>query len=99
MDLIDTTVQQKRWSGGTHEQEIPKGTVRAGGLSAVSSGMSSPSAVPLCPGDMVSHKIFGKGLVISASPMANDLLVEVSFDKVGTKKLMANFAKLKKVVE
>lgn len=99
VDLIDTTVQQKRWSGGTHEQEIPKGTVRAGGLSAVSSGMSSPSAVPLCPGDMVSHKIFGKGLVISASPMANDLLVEVSFDKVGTKKLMANFAKLKKVVE
>ena len=73
--------------------------MRAGGLSAVSSGMSSPSAVPLCPGDMVSHKIFGKGLVISASPLANDLLVEVSFDKVGTKKLMANFAKLKKVVE
>lgn len=99
VDLIDTTVQQKRWSGGAHEQEIPKGTVRAGGLSAVSSGMASPSAVPLCPGDMVSHKIFGKGLVISASPMANDLVVEVSFDKVGTKKLMANFAKLKKVVE
>ena len=47
-------------------------------------------------GDTVSHKIFGTGLVVSMSPMANDILVEVAFDKVGTKKIMANFAKLQK---
>lgn len=98
MDLIDTTVQQKRWSGGTHEQEIPKGTVRAGGLSAVSSGMASPSAVPLCPGDMVSHKILERACDFRFAH-GERFVVEVSFDKVGTKKLMANFAKLKKVVE
>ncbi len=48
-------------------------------------------------GDTVSHKIFGNGVVVSMSPMANDILVEVNFDKVGTKKIMANFAKLQKV--
>ena len=31
------------------------------------------------------------------TPMANDMLVEVIFEKVGTKKIMANFARLKKV--
>lgn len=48
------------------------------------------------PGDAVSHKIFGNGMVLSATPMGNDTLVEVAFDKVGTKKIMANFAKLYK---
>ncbi len=48
-------------------------------------------------GDSVSHRVFGVGLVVSMTPMANDTLIEVSFDKVGTKKIMANFAKLKKV--
>lgn len=47
-------------------------------------------------GDTVTHRAFGTGLVVSATPMANDTLLEVSFDKVGTKKLFANFAKLKK---
>lgn len=48
-------------------------------------------------GDTVLHKAFGTGLIVSATPMANDTLLEVSFDKVGTKKLFANFARLTKV--
>ena len=48
-------------------------------------------------GDSVSHRVFGQGVVISLTPMANDTLVEVAFDKVGTKKIMANFAKLTKI--
>ena len=47
-------------------------------------------------GDMVQHKTFGKGLVISATPMGNDVLLEIAFEQ-GTKKLMANFARLAKV--
>lgn len=95
--VIDVTLQKKRWEGENRMPEIPKGTVRAGGLSAVSGSADPKPASPLHPGDMVSHKVFGKGTVLSASPMANDLLVEVSFEKVGTKKLMANFAKLRKL--
>ncbi|MGN8677402.1 ATP-dependent helicase [Oscillospiraceae bacterium HCP3S3_F4] len=48
-------------------------------------------------GDTVLHKTFGTGLIVSATQMANDTLLEVAFDKVGTKKLFANFARLTKV--
>ena len=47
-------------------------------------------------GDSVSHATFGTGVVLSAKPMGNDVLLEIAFDKAGTKKLMAKFAKLKK---
>ena len=48
------------------------------------------------PGDTVFHKVFGRGTVLSAKAMSGDTLIEIAFEKVGTKKLMANFAKLKK---
>lgn len=48
------------------------------------------------PGDTVKHKTFGTGMVLSATPMANDTLLEIAFEKVGTKKLFANFARLEK---
>ena len=48
------------------------------------------------PGDSVIHKVFGRGMVVSVKPMSGDSLLEIAFEKVGTKKLMANFAKLKK---
>lgn len=48
-------------------------------------------------GDTVKHKAFGTGVVLSVTPMGNDNLIEVAFDKSGTKKLMANYAKLEKV--
>lgn len=38
--------------------------------------------------------MFGGGMVISVTPMGNDHLVEVAFDGVGTKKVMAKFARL-----
>ncbi|MBQ1991653.1 MAG: UvrD-helicase domain-containing protein [Clostridia bacterium] len=55
------------------------------------------SGVSFKAGDQVMHKAFGKGMIISAKPMANDTYLEIAFDKVGTKKLMANFAKLEKI--
>lgn len=47
--------------------------------------------------DRVEHNIFGEGTVVSMKPMGNDVLVEVIFEKIGTKKIMANFANLKKL--
>lgn len=35
-------------------------------------------------------------MVIEAVPMGDDVLLTIAFDKVGTKKLMAKFAKLDK---
>ena len=48
-------------------------------------------------GDRVVHPIFGQGEVLSSKKMGADTLYEVMFDTVGTKKLMASFAKMKKV--
>ena len=47
-------------------------------------------------GDTVTHKVFGQGVILSAKSMGNDTLLEIAFEKSGTKKLMANFAKLTK---
>ena len=49
------------------------------------------------PGERVNHGIFGDGTVLSAKDMGGDVLYEVSFDNGQNKKLMATFAKLKKI--
>lgn len=48
------------------------------------------------PGDTVEHKAFGLGVISSVRPMGNDMLLEVAFQKAGTKKLMARMANLTK---
>ncbi len=47
-------------------------------------------------GERVSHFQFGGGVVLSVTPMGSDMLYEINFDKVGNKKMMATFAKLKR---
>lgn len=49
-------------------------------------------------GDRVYHMTFGSGEILSAIPMGADVLYEVIFDKVGTKKLMGTYARLKKLL-
>ena len=48
-------------------------------------------------GTSVSHPTFGSGVILSARNLGSDMLYEVAFDNFGTKKLMGNMAKLKKV--
>ncbi len=43
-------------------------------------------------GDMVQHTAFGKGMVLSVMKMGGDALLEIAFDQIGTKKLMAKIA-------
>lgn len=47
--------------------------------------------------EIVLHSVFGKGVVISITPIGNDHLVEIDFEEKGKKKVMANYAKLKKI--
>ena len=60
-------------------------------------GGASASAQNYSAGDTVRHKAFGTGVVLSARAMGNDTMLEVAFDRAGTKKLMANYAKLEKI--
>ncbi len=63
-----------------------------------SSYLSSQTAAKTAPvlelnkGDMVSHAAFGRGLVLSVMKMGGDALLEIAFDDIGTKKLMAKTA-------
>ncbi|MBR3966854.1 MAG: UvrD-helicase domain-containing protein [Clostridia bacterium] len=60
---------------------------------------NTPKAPIFAEGDRVSHLTFGEGEILSVKPMGADTLYEIMFDKVGTKKLMATYAKLKKVLQ
>ena len=61
-----------------------------------SSLTAAPAAAPvmleLNKGDMVQHKAFGKGMVLTVTKMGGDALLEIAFDGVGTKKLFAKTA-------
>lgn len=48
-------------------------------------------------GDRITHRVFGEGLILSVTPMGGDHMVEVAFDKVGTKRIMAAYTKMTKI--
>jgi DNA helicase-2/ATP-dependent DNA helicase PcrA len=48
--------------------------------------------IELSKGDMVQHAAFGRGLVLSVMNMGSDALLEIAFDQIGTKKLLAKAA-------
>ncbi len=50
-------------------------------------------------GERVRHAVFGDGTVLLITKMANDAMLEVGFDQVGTKRLMASHPKIKKLEE
>ncbi len=60
-------------------------------------GAESFGVEKFTPDTRVSHSVFGDGTIISARDMGGDVLYEVRFDTGVTKKLMATFAKLKKL--
>ena len=50
------------------------------------------AAESFAAGDRVRHKAFGEGIVVSVQPTGSDALMEISFENVGTKRLMRNTA-------
>ena len=48
-------------------------------------------------GDKVSHKKFGVGMITDITEASGDTELEILFDKVGTRKLLASFARLEKI--
>lgn len=48
-------------------------------------------------GDKVSHPTFGDGVVVLARPMGGDILLEIDFKAHGIKRLMSNYANIKKM--
>ena len=74
--------------GGSFSKPEPKKSVSS--HAAVQS--SGGACLELNKGDMVRHAAFGRGLVLSVMKMGGDALLEIAFDDIGTKKLMAKTA-------
>ena len=53
---------------------------------------TTASYLELNQGEMVMHAAFGRGMVLSVMKMGGDALLEIAFDDIGTKKLMAKTA-------
>ena len=74
-------------SGGAYAPQRPKHTLASSGVK------SAQAAAPdFKKGDMVKHKAFGQGMILSVQKMGGDALVEIAFDNVGTKRLMLKSA-------
>ena len=69
-----------------------KKTQPKGNTSSMVSASAKTSYLELNQGDMVMHAAFGRGLVLSVMKMGGDALLEIAFDDIGTKKLMAKTA-------
>ena len=69
----------------------PGQTRRAASPAPSYAGSAAP-ALQLAKGDQVRHRAFGLGLVLSAQKMGGDVLLEIAFDQVGTKRLMLKSA-------
>lgn len=51
-----------------------------------------PDVTRYVVGKQLRHKSFGKGMVVSATPVGGDVLLEIAFDSAGTKRLLLNTA-------
>ena len=99
------TVQSTGFGSGYGRSRGAGGAVPAGAGTSTLAGAPAAAApkkketVSYAPGDVVDHRVFGRGTVLKATPIAGDCIVEIQFDRVGVKKTMANYAPLKKVEE
>lgn len=65
------------------------------GSSVKSSGSTDYSKFKA--GDTIEHRTFGRGEILKATPCGNDCILEIQFESIGFKRLMAAFAKVKKI--
>ena len=83
------------WSSETRTgrtASTPQTRRTTGAARPVSGARPAASLPSFQKGDAVTHKAFGKGMVLSVQPMGGDALIEIAFDSVGTKRLMLRSA-------
>ncbi len=100
LDLPKSPANEGRAVGGMSARQWGE-QVRHAASAPISVGRAAPkpaaSADLLAAGDRVKHMLFGEGTILTVTKMGADTLYEIAFDTKGTKKLMATYAKLKKI--
>ena len=74
------------------QQMARKEQIKRSENSVFTSQPQQAAFLDLNKGDMVMHAAFGRGMVLSVMKMGGDALLEIAFDDIGTKKLMAKTA-------
>ena len=80
-------------TGVTGQGTKPAAAAKTGAARPTITGeKTQAAALGLKAGDSVEHRSFGTGVVLTVQPMGGDALLEIAFDGVGTKRLMAKTA-------
>ena len=104
-DLLEKT-KSRDWKKLEKNVEIPhsaqemraRSVVAAHHFGQVAGGAdSSKPKVSYQINDKVSHSVFGEGTIVGVTPVSGDSMLDIDFDTVGNKKLLANYANLTKL--
>lgn len=99
VEKIDSTVRTEETSAADEVivQSAPKYSLKSELANRKAEQSKKSVNADFSVGERVRHNVFGDGTVLSVKKISNDAMLEVAFDSVGTKKLMANFAKITKI--
>lgn len=99
VEKIDSTVRTEETTGADEVivQSAPRYSLKSELASRKAEQSKKGVNADFSVGERVRHNVFGDGTVLSVKKISNDAMLEVAFDSVGTKKLMANFAKITKI--
>ncbi len=103
-ELLDAEKPQKTQSTGAafsrpRTAYAPFGAAGASRTAATATSAPPKKTAPaesFSAGETVIHATFGRGVILSVKPMGGDILYEIVFDTVGTKKIMATYARMKR---
>ena len=99
-ELVDSNVSSRAQQKFSEYDELYRQPVRSvseayrSALTAQPRSRAAAGSAPceFAPGDQVYHAKFGDGMITSIKPMGGDFLLEIAFETVGTKRLMARIA-------
>lgn len=96
--IKDVTVMPKAQSAAARASAYMHGTKMPEQIGrATTPARAAAHAASFTAGDRVLHPKFGEGIILAVTPFERDSLLEINFDSAGKKRLMAAYAKLKKL--
>ena len=88
-----TNFRENQFGGRSFTEETAvRQQIKRSETSVFTAPKTASACLEVNKGDMVQHAAFGKGMVLSVMKMGGDALLEIAFDQIGTKKLMAKTA-------
>ena len=100
LEFVDFSTNSKKgygskgYNGGSKSSSKTEPQIK---LETYSQKKATATTIDYTVGDTVKHIKFGEGKVLEINPKGVDYEVSIEFPNYGTRKLLASFAKLKKI--